>query len=140
MDHAELYAFLRLQRLGVVSSLGPEGTPQSALVGVAVTPGLEVVFDTLRTKRKYRNLMARPACSVVLGVSGEQTVQLEGVAAEPLGAELERLREIYFSVWPDGRTRLQWTGLVHVVVRPRWLRYSDFDRRPPRIEEMEIAG
>ncbi|HEY2470945.1 MAG TPA: hypothetical protein VGI45_24335 [Terracidiphilus sp.] len=52
------------------------------LVGIAVTPDLEVVFDTLSTTRKYANLMARPACSVVLWWGGEQTVQLDGVGCE----------------------------------------------------------
>ena len=139
MEREEVYGFMRLQRLGVVSSLGPEGTPQSALVGVAVTPGWEVVFDTLRSTRKYRNLTARPACSVVLGWNGEQTVQMEGLAAEPDGAEMERLREVYFSVWPEGRERLQWPGLVHLVVRPRWVRYSDYDQSLPCIEEIEVS-
>lgn len=140
MERAELYGFLRLQRLGVVSSVGPEGTPQSALVGVAVSPELAVIFDTMRDARKYRNLTARPACSVVLGWSGEQTVQMEGVAEEPAGAELERLREVYFAAWPDGRARLARPGLVHLVVRPRWLRYSDYDQRPPQIEEIRLGG
>jgi Pyridoxamine 5'-phosphate oxidase len=53
-------------RYSVVSSISPTGTPQSALVGIAVTEQLEIIFDTLRSTRKYRNLKARPACSVVL--------------------------------------------------------------------------
>ena len=66
MDKATLYFFMTRARYGVVSSLAADGTPQSALVGVAIVPDLEIVFDTLRTTRKYDNLLARPACSVVL--------------------------------------------------------------------------
>jgi hypothetical protein len=39
-------------------------------------------------------------------------------------------------VFPDGRERLTWPGLIHVRVRPRWLRYSDFSSNPPLIVEM----
>jgi hypothetical protein len=135
MDPSILYAFMSQQRYGVVSSLGPDGTPQSALVGIAVSPACEIVFDTVKSSRKYPNLIARPACSVVLDRSGEKTVQLEGLALEPKGDELRRSQEIYFSVWTDGPARVSWPGITWLVVRPRWVRYSDFDQSPPLIVE-----
>jgi hypothetical protein len=138
MDKAAIYRFMTKFHYGVVSSVPSDGTPQSALVGIAVTPDLEIVFDTLRSTRKYANLTRQPACSFVVGWGGEQTVQFEGVAAEPEGAELDRVREAYFAVWPDGPARLAWAGLMHFVVRPRWLRYSDFDQSPPLIVEMRF--
>ena len=140
MDKAALYSFLSRQRYGVVSSVSEMGVPQSALVGIAVTPELEIVFDTVRASRKYPNLLARPACSFVIGWAGEQTVQLEGIATEPTGAELRRYQEVYFSVWPECLAHLQWPGIACFVVRPRWLRYSDFDQSPPLIEEMILPG
>jgi len=135
MDKAALHSFMTRALYGVVSSLAVDGTPQSALVGVAITPELEIVFDTLKTTRKYANLAARPACSVALWWGGEQTVQLDGVVLEPTGAELDRYREAYFTVWPDGRDRLAWAGITHLVVRPRWIRATDYDQVPPLIEE-----
>jgi hypothetical protein len=135
IDRKALVDFLRRQRYGVVSSVAANGAPQSALVGIATTAELEIVFDTLSTTRKYANLQARPSCAFAIGWSGEQTVQLEGEAIFPHGAELERYREIYFEAWPDGRDRLHWKGITHIVVQPRWIRYSDFDRDPPLIVE-----
>lgn len=135
MDRSELFLFLSQRRYGVLSSIGPAAFPQSALVGIAVNPELEIVFDTVTASRKYSNLTSRPACSFVIGWEGEQTVQYEGLAYAPTGTELDRYREVYFSVWPDGRDRLHWPGLVHFVVRPQWIRYSDFDQTPPRVEE-----
>jgi pyridoxine/pyridoxamine 5'-phosphate oxidase len=141
MDKAALYSFLSGFRYGVVSSIGPDGEPQSALVGIAVTPELEIVFDTVKPSRKYANLAARPSCSFVVGGwDSEQTVQFEGMAAEPVGAELERVREAYFAVWPDGRDRLSWPGLTHFAVRPRWIRFSDFGQGPPLIVEMSFPA
>lgn len=64
---------------------------------------------------------------------GEQTVQFEGVAVEPTGDELRRAQEIYFAAWPEGRDHLAWPGITYFLVRPRWIRFSDYDRRPPLI-------
>ena len=138
MTREFLLRFLQTHRLGVVSSISPRGEPQAALVGIAVTPELEIVFDTLNTTRKYRNLVASPECSFVIGCSSEVTVQYEGVAEEPCGAERERWKEIYFGTWPDGRDRVKWPGITWFAVRPRWIRYSNFDKQPPEIAELRF--
>ncbi len=135
MNNSEIHAFMKSCRYGIVSSLSPEGMPQSALVGIAATPELEVVFDTVTTSRKYRNLKARPACSLVMGCEDERTLQYEGIATEPEGSELQRFQEAYFAAWPDGRARLNWFGIAYFVVRPCWIPYSDFKPNPPLIEE-----
>jgi hypothetical protein len=136
MTKTDLYDFLAKQKLGVLGSISST-VPQSALVGIAVTPELELIFDTVKSSRKYPNLLARPACSFVIGGwgTGEQTVQYEGDAQELKSPELERYQEIYFRAWPDGRARLSWPGIVYFVVRPKWIRYSDFDQNPPLIRE-----
>ena len=84
MTEADLYSFLAKQKLGVLGTIGPSGAPQSALVGIAATDEFEIVFDTVKHSRKYPNLIARPACSFVIGGwgAGEQTVQFEGEAEE----------------------------------------------------------
>jgi hypothetical protein len=136
VDKTSIYEFMAGYRYGVVSSVAVNGIPQSALVGIAVTPELEIVFDTLNTTRKYKNLTVLPGCSFVVGWGGEKTVQYEGIAAEPTGVELERCQEAYFAVWPDGLARMSWPGIAYFVVRPKWVRYSDYDQNPPLIEEM----
>ncbi len=135
---ADLLAFLRTNRYAVQASTGPAAGIQAALVGIAVLDTFEIVFDTIATTRKARNLEEdRRIALVIGGLRGEeQTVQYEGEADRPAGAELEELREQYFRVFPDGRDRLSWPGLIHVRVRPRWLRYSDFNSTPPLIVEM----
>ncbi len=137
MDRAALHAFMTRHRYGVLSSTSKEGSPQSALVGIATTPELEIVFDTVKSSRKYPNLIERAACSFVIGGwDSEQTLQFEGLAAEPHGEELRRCRQAYFAVWPDGPSRMSWPGIAWFAVRPRWIRFSDFDRNPPLIEEI----
>lgn len=135
MTDADLYGFLAQCRLGVLGTIAEGNVPQSALVGIAVTKDWELIFDTVNSSRKYRNLIARPACSFVIGWTGEQTVQYEGRAHELSGAELQQYQHIYFEVWPECRSHLTWPGIVYFVVRPRWIRYSDFDQNPPLIRE-----
>jgi len=136
MDKAAIYAFMARCRRGVLSSTSSNGTPQSALMGIATTPALEIIFDTKKSSRKYPNLIQRPSCSFVVGWEGEQTVQFEGIAIEPHGEELRNYLETYFAVWPGGRARMDWPGITYFVVRPTWIRYCDYDQKPPMIEEI----
>lgn len=123
-----LYDFLRQHRLGVLASINLEGHPEAAVVGIAVTERLEIVFDTLTSTRKYANLVAHPEAAFVVGWEDVRTVQYEGVARVlDDGEQDDALREAYFAAYPDGRDRLRdWEGLVHFVVVPRWIRYSSF--------------
>lgn len=127
--HDLVYSFLRARMLAVISSLGPDGEPQSALVGFAVSPQLEIIFDTVKSSRKYPNLRADPRIALVTGWEGEHTIQYEGLAIEPEGEELARAKAIYFEAWPSGVERQQWPDIVYFLVRPKWIRYSDFDSR-----------
>jgi hypothetical protein len=126
----------------VLGTIGPGGEPQSALVGIAVTPSLEIVFDTVRSSRKYPNLIARPRCSFTIGGWGdrEKTVQYEGEAREPAPAELNQYLEIYFKLWPDCMAHREWPGIAYFALRPLWIRYSDFDQNPPSIQEFDLGA
>jgi hypothetical protein len=140
MNQSDLYNFIAPCKLAVLSTVAETGSPQSALVGIAVTPSLEIIFDTVKSSRKYPNLIARSRCSFVIGWAGEQTVQYEGEAAELSGPQLKRCQDVYFRAWIEGPARLTWPGIVYFVVRPKWIRYSDFDQVPPLIEEFRFES
>lgn len=106
--------------------MSDSGAPQAAVIGIAVTDALEIVFDTLGTTRKMTNLRRDPRIALVVGWDEEQTVQLEGVADEPTGEELARLKAVYLAKFADGVERAAWPDLTYVRVRPSWARYSDF--------------
>src|SRR5260370_42611158 len=108
MDKSATYAFMAQHRYGVISSIARDGSPQSALVGIATSPELEIIFDTVKSSRKYPNLIERPRCSFVIGWSRGQKPQYEGVAGEPTGAALQRYQEIYFAALPGGPAHLSW--------------------------------
>src|SRR5437763_16164087 len=114
---------MRTQRLAVQASASRERGAQAALVGVGVTDAFELVFDTLESTRKVSNLRDDARAAFVLGgwdAGDERTVQYEGVADEPSGDELARLKSAYFAAWPDGAERETWPGLVYVRIRPTW--------------------
>jgi len=140
MTRAELLGFLRRHELAVEASVGPAGVPQAAVVGYVVTDALEIFFDTLASSRKAVNLEADPRCALVVGWDEEQTVQVEGVADFPTGAERQALLATYLRRFPDGYRRLRLPDITHVRVRPRWIRYSDFRGEKPVVAEWDEAA
>jgi len=132
-----LYQFIAKNKLAVIASVA--GTrPEAAVVGIAVTTDLKIIFDTVSTSRKYHNLVKNPAIALVIGWDKEQTLQYEGLAKIPGAAELDGLLETYFRVFPDGRERkASWKDIAYFVVEPKWIRYSDFNE-PQRIEEFSF--
>ena len=143
MTRVDLLAFMRSHRYAVQTSVSAAAQPQAAVVGIAVSDRFELVFDTLSTSRKARNLRTNPAIAFVIGGTqdgDERTIQYEGVAGVPSGRELEAVRDLYFARFPDGRDRLAWPGLIHIRVTPTWIRYSDFNCNPPQIVEFDSAA
>jgi pyridoxine/pyridoxamine 5'-phosphate oxidase len=135
MTKEQLFLFMSGHKLAVLSTISPQGTPQSALVGIAVTTDLEIVFDTVKSSRKYPNLIANPAAAFVVGCTDETTLQYEGQAREPHAEEADKFKAVYFAAWPDGPSRQGWPGICYFVVKPKWIRFSDYDRTPAVIEE-----
>lgn len=134
-----VYNFIKKHALGIVATTGKDNKPEAALVGIAVSGNIEIIFDTVKSSRKYHNILQNPKVALVIGWDNETTVQYEGEAIV-LGndAGAENLREIYYGVYPDGRERAEtWPGLVHIKVTPKWLRYSNFNE-PVVIEEISF--
>lgn len=137
MTKEQLYHFIQQHKLAVIATINNERKPESAVVGIAVTPELEIIFDTVNTSRKYQNILPASDISFVIGWDNETTLQYEGVATLlPEGAS--KYKEVYFTTFPDGRERADtWLGLVHFKVTPTWIRYSSFNT-PQVIEEMSF--
>jgi hypothetical protein len=62
---------------------------------------------------------------------------MEGVAEELQGGALNRLLAVYLTVWPECRAHLDWPDIAYFVVRPRWIRFSDYGQRPALIHQFE---
>jgi len=138
MNRAELVTFLRAQKWAVEASVNDAGAPQAAVIGVAVTDDLEIVFDTVTDTRKARNLRTNPQVALVIGWDDGRTAQIQGTADEPTGDDLARLKKAYFAKFPDGIDRAEWPDIAYFRVRPTWVRVSDFTSDPPAIELISL--
>lgn len=138
MNVEEVYEFMNRERLAVLGTARKDGRPEAALMGFAVTPELEIVFDTVRSSRKYPILKENPRVAWVVGCTTEMTVQYEGEAFELEGEELAKYKKIYFAKWPDGPARESWPGITYFVVRPKWVRYCDYNPGTRKIAEKEF--
>jgi hypothetical protein len=138
MDIEEVYRFMNGERLAVLSTVSVEEQPEAALVGFAVTPELELIFDTVKESRKYPNLKSNPRMAWVIGCTTEVSVQYEGVAEELDGEELAKYKKTYFAKFLDGPVRERWPGITYFVVRPKWVRFCDYNPATRRIEEMRF--
>ena len=138
----EVRHFLAQQTLGVVGTLRPDGRPHATLVAIAVTDRFELVFDCLGGSTKVANLRRDPRVAVSIGgsVEDERTIQCEGLADVPEGVERTRIRDVYLARFPDARERLDWDGITHVRITPRWLKWWDFTVAPPVIVEWARDG
>jgi len=135
MNLQEVFQFMDSERYGVLTTATNSGQPEAALVGFAVTPDLEVIFDTVRSSRKYPNLKENPRVAWVVGCTTEVTVQYEGEAEELEGEALAKYKPLYFQKFTDGPARENWAGMTYFVVRPKWVRYCDYNLGSQRIEE-----
>ena len=97
MDIAEVLRFLEGEKFAVLATASEDGKPEAALMGFAVTPELEIIFDTVKSFRKYPNLKKNPRVAWVIGCSSEISVQFEGnrggVGRDGIGEVQGHLRE-----------------------------------------------
>ena len=49
MNVKEVHEFMIKEQLAVLSTVADSGQPQAALMGMAVTPPLEIIFDTVKS-------------------------------------------------------------------------------------------
>ena len=138
MTLEEVFDIAKRKRFLVVSTVGESGAPEAALMGFALSEANEFVFDTLASSRKAVNLSRNPAAALVIGWDDNISLQIEGPARRPDGDDLASAKAAYFREWPDGRARENWPDIAYVVVKPKWVRYSNYAAGPPVVEEFTL--
>jgi len=127
-ERESVVAFLRDQGRGVVATVSAEGLPEAALVGLVTLDDGSIVFNTFASSRKVANLRARPSIAVVVGTSGEVTVQIEGTASIATPDRRASLSEEFLRHAPG--SRVHDAGFALVVVTPEWVRCYDASATP----------
>ena|ERR1035437_1109677 len=134
-----LYNFIQQYKYAVLATVSADNVPESACVGIAVTPDLQLIFDTVSDSRKYKNLLLNPNISFVIGCDNEQTIQYEGTAKIPDTNDLDKMLQTYFAKFPDGKERKEnWKNIAYFCVVPKWIRFSNFNQSNPQIEEIKF--
>ena len=138
-DHTKrmILEFLRKPTLAVIATCHRNGTPEAATVDFSVRDNLEIVFDTFKDTRKFDNLAERPGVAFVVGWNDNITVQSEGEATRVLAADIEQYQEAHPNSVPAEREFIE-RGAVMFKATPRWIRYSDFNKEPPELIEIQF--
>ena len=134
-----LFDFIRQHQYGVLATVSQDNIPESAFVGIVVTPDLKIIFDTIADTRKYENLVLNPNISFVIGWDNDRTVQYQGIAKIPTPAELENLLPTYFEIFPEKNVKNEnLRDITYFYVEPTWIRYSDLNEDTRQIEEINF--
>lgn len=121
--------------MGVVATTAADGRPEAALVGLAALEDGTLIFDAHLTARKIGNLRRNVRVAVVVGVTGEVSVQLEGSARIAEGVERYELGTAYNSQLPGSRALGEEFAVIAVSVE--WVRVYDAGPVPPKITEAD---
>ncbi|KKR71497.1 MAG: hypothetical protein UU14_C0026G0007 [Candidatus Roizmanbacteria bacterium GW2011_GWB1_40_7] len=114
--------FIKKQKLAVISTVGIDNKPESAVLEFGETEELELIFDTLTSSRKYKNLQTNKNVSFVVGWDENITVQYEG----------------YWNKNPKAQRWESTEGITYFKVAPKWIRYSDLNKNPWDVFEINI--
>lgn len=114
-------------KFGVISTVDEEGgKPESALVGFAEKDTFEIIFGTLNTSRKYKNLQKNPRISFVVGWDAQTgSVQYEGVVKEISGEEQAEAARILLEKNPFAKKFAEKPEQRWFLVTPKWIRFVD---------------
>ena len=115
--------------LGVISSVNRYGHPESALVGMAISPDGEIVFGTQLSTRKYQNILENRRVSIVFSLE-KMEVQLEGDARPVSDEQAERYQEVLFAANPAARRYADDPGERYVAISVDWVRWVDYSAKP----------
>lgn len=129
--------FLRKHILAVIATCHRDGTPEAATIDISVQDNLEIVFSAFKETRKFANLAERPGVALVVGWDDNITVQYEGEAAKVPAAEVEQYQQAFLNSVPADREFIE-RGAVMFKATPRWIRYSDFNKEPPELIEIQF--
>ncbi len=131
--------FLAAQNLMVISSISPEGDPQSAVVEFAETEDFKIVFDTYDHFRKYQNFKSNSSVALVFDDRTAVTVQYEGSVRELSSSEMGTYIDIYLRKLPGAARFVERPETRWFCVVPKWIRYTDLTNEPWVIHEIKFT-
>ena len=132
-----IYEFIKTHALTVISTVGSDNVPESAVIRFGQTSHLEIIFSTFTNTRKYKNIMANPSVSFVIGWDERITVQYVGIAEELQGKDKLKYKKLFYA---QSSKAIKWDEkkpIAFFKVTPKWIRYSDLNKDPWEIFELK---
>lgn len=116
LNAAEVAAWIHRTGSAVVTTTGPDGTPDVRRVAVAVATGGRLIFDTDRDARLVDHLARDPRATVLIDV--EPAVRVRATATVVVGVERDQCLAVYLARFPDRLGRALSDRTAHVVLDP----------------------
>jgi len=132
-DRAAVVAFIRSEGRGVIATVDALGHPEAALIVIAALDDGTLIFDSPTDSRKVPNLAGNADVAIVIGTTGDVSLQLEGSAWTASGAERVTYGEAYNAQFPGSRALQDDFSVVAVDVA--WLRLYDASSTPGTVRE-----
>ena len=124
--------------LCVISTVGEQNKPESAIVGFSCDDNLELLIGTSETTRKYRNLRSNPHVAVVIG-DEQAEIQYEGTARTLDKTREDKRIQALFDEVPGASKYRDDPSQVYLLITPTWLRLTVHED-PNRVEEMRFGA
>lgn len=140
MTKEAILEFLKQHSLAVIATVNEQGAPQAAVVEFAELSDLTIIIDTLTYSRKYKNLQSNSEAAIVIGWDADKTLQIDAIASELSGPDLERAKQVYFVKNERARKWESHPGIAYFAFKPTWLRYSNVGVEPWIVEEMSLPA
>lgn len=115
--------FMTARALCVISTVGSDSRPESAIVGFSHTEQLELIIGTSNKSRKYANLSQNQHVAVVIGDEGGE-VQYEGRAEIlPNDQYRDMVEQAHIAKLPGAAEYRENPDQVYVKISPVWIRF-----------------
>lgn len=131
----KILEFLKTHSDCVLATTNLRGLPEAATVGFSESQDLELVFGTSQNTRKFANIAHEPHVAVVVGFSGDTTVQYEGIASLLMEPELSQRLKRHFEKIPEVEQYRNSPRQVYLKIKPIWIRYTNYADQPA-VEEL----
>lgn len=137
MSLSAVKKFLDEHTTCVLATVASDGTPQAATVGFSVDESFSLLVGTNKKSRKYQNIANSKNVAVVVGFSGDKTVQIEGTVTKEIPLSDVRVAQHYEKV-PGAKRFKDYEGQTYLMVVPTWLRLTDYSSAGPIYETRQF--
>ena len=130
----------RVPKICVLATATKIGQPHLSIMRYVIRQDLEVILSTHEGSRKWKNLQENPNVALAFGTTFDELyIQMAGTAQFVIRyGKLEKEVQEYFS---ENKLREEFSddpNIVYLVVKPRWVRITDFSVQPRKVDEINL--